>query len=241
MTTLRDPARQRLRENLEQVREAISRAAARVGRDPSAVALLAVTKYAPSGAVAALYDLGVRDFGESTLQGAERKRQELPGLEGACWHLIGHLQRNKAAKALHTFATIHSVDSTRLAVELALQSQRRALPVPSFYIEVNVAGETQKTGAQPAEVRDLLETIAKEPPLAARLAGLMGMAPHGRAPEEARPSFRALRELRDALVREGKLAKESGLSMGMSGDFEVAIEEGATVVRVGTLIFEGVE
>jgi len=231
-------AARRIADNLARLRTEVARAAARAGRDAGSVQLVAVTKYAPAAATRILHELGVRDFGESTVQGLARKREELGPLPGARWHLIGHLQRNKVARTLELAAAIHSIDSTRLAAEVALQSRRRGLPVPELYVEVNWSGDPGKTGLLPAAVRSVLAALAAEG-LAAR--GLMGMAPHSDDPEAARPTFRGLRQLRDALVEGGALASGAGLSMGMSGDYRVAVEEGATVIRVGSLLLAGLE
>ncbi len=230
-------ALERIRNNLERCQRAIAGASQRVGRDPKEVLLLAVTKYVGCDAVRVLLDLGVRDFGESTIQGIATKVEELGKHEGLRWHLTGHLQRNKVARACELCHAIHSVDSVRLLEELSAVSRRRSLQVPELYVELNLTGETRKTGLAESDLAGLLEWIRADEGLAARTKGLMAMAAYSSDPEASRPTFRRLRELRDSLRNRGLLSG-AGLSMGMSGDFEVAVEEGATVVRVGSMLFE---
>lgn len=237
-----------LRANIEHVRNEIARAAERAGRDAAAVTLLAVTKYVDADAVRLLYQAGARDIGENTVQSLMAKSEALSDLADIRWHLIGHLQRNKAARAVQAAASIQSVDSERLLREIGKQVTRRGVALPELYIEVNVARERQKTGLPPDALRDLLG-LAQEPGLLPSsgdrnvprqpVRGLMAMAPWSEEPEDSRPYFRRLRNLRDALIEEGLLPAGADLSMGMSGDFRVAVEEGATCVRVGTLLFEG--
>jgi pyridoxal phosphate enzyme (YggS family) len=234
-------ASRRLAANLARCREVVRAAALRAGRNPSEVSVMAVTKYSPAWTVPLLHEMGVRDFGESTVQGAEEKVEAVGALEGARWHLIGHLQRNKAARAIQLFTSIHSIDSDRIARELRAQAERRSLAVPELFVELNLSGEAAKTGLGESSAKDLLAWMRGDDVLAPRVRGLMAMAPHGGDPESSRPVFRRLRELRDELSAQGLLPRDSGLSMGMSGDVEVAVEEGATVVRVGSLLFEGVE
>ena len=189
--------------------------------------LVAVTKGAPPETVEALAALGVRDVGESRVQEAERKAPRVTG--DVRWHLVGHLQRNKARKAASLFGTIHSVDSADLVRALAAAGR----PLDLF-LQVNVSGEAAKSGVAPEGAAALLAAAASAPPL--RVAGLMTMAPEADDPEAARPHFRTLRALRDDLDRAGIAPPLRGLSMGMSADFEVAVEEGATHVRVGTAV-----
>lgn len=193
--------------------------------------LLAVTKGIPAATIREAKALGLREFGESRVQEAERKLAEVG--EGVRWHLVGHLQRNKVKRAVQTFDEIHSVDSAPLAEELAL----RALAVgksPACYVEVNTAGEVEKFGVEPSAALALLRRVRDLPPL--RLAGLMTIGPLTGGAEGARASFRALARLRDDAVQAGVLGEGAALSMGMSGDFEIAIEEGATIVRIGTAL-----
>jgi hypothetical protein len=232
-------ALERIRENLLACRREIEDTARRSGRDPSSISLMAVTKYVGPSVIRLLYQAGGRDFGESTVQSGCARSQELSELEGASWHLVGHLQRNKVPRALSSFKSIHSIDSLRLSQEILAQAEKNSLPLPELYAEVNISREPQKTGLAEGELRSLLAAL-RSSPLFSRWAGLMGMAPHGESAESARPYFRRLRELRDALSREGLLPERAGLSMGMSADYAVAVEEGATVVRIGSCLFQGV-
>ncbi|MFN0068847.1 MAG: YggS family pyridoxal phosphate-dependent enzyme [Limisphaerales bacterium] len=218
-------------ENLARVRERLADACARAGRDPAEVTLVAVSKFHPPEAVAALAALGVLDFGESRVQEARAKIPACPG--HLRWHLIGHLQSNKARDAAQLFNLIHSVDSLRLAQELQQQADRlgRRLRV---LLEVNVAAEATKFGYAPDALLAELDALNALPRL--ELHGLMGMAPWSPDPERARPVFRRLRELRDECDRRLG-APLPVLSMGMSGDYEVAVGEGSTLVRVGTALF----
>jgi pyridoxal phosphate enzyme (YggS family) len=211
--------------NAAAVRARIAAACDRAGRDPASVTLIAVTKTHPPEAVAAAYAAGVRDFGENRVQEAAAKIPAARALGvQAAWHLIGNLQRNKAAVARRMFDVIHSIDSLPLAETLSL----RATEPVRVLVEVNVAGEATKHGVSPEDAPGLCAAVARLTHL--DLIGLMTVAPIVAAPEDARPVFRRLRELRDALaLRE--------LSMGMTGDYEVAIEEGATFIRVGRAIF----
>ncbi|MCI0857065.1 MAG: YggS family pyridoxal phosphate-dependent enzyme [Chloroflexi bacterium] len=212
-------------ENLERVRERIEAASQRVGRMSSEVTLIGVTKTVGVEAVVEAYEAGLRDFGENRVQEALAKMEAVRqlGFEPR-WHMIGHLQTNKVKIAAGRFGIIHSVDSVRLANEI---SRRHESLVPVL-LEVNVAQDAAKFGFAPEEVAAALREIAVLPHLDAR--GLMTIAPQTNNPEETRPTFRRLRALRDDLAL-------GELSMGMSGDFEVAIEEGATMIRVGTAIF----
>ncbi|MBX3026454.1 YggS family pyridoxal phosphate-dependent enzyme [bacterium] len=209
--------------NVRAVRARIARAAERAGRDPASVRLIAVSKTKPAAAVRAAIAAGVTDIGENYVQEAEAKRAAVG--DGAAWHLIGHLQRNKAGRAAALFDCIHTVDSAALGAALSRQAQALGRTV-RLLVEVRLGGEATKSGVEPAAVPALLDAL-RLPGLA--VEGLMSVPPPG-DPEQARPHFRALRALRDRLaLRE--------LSMGMSEDFEVAIEEGATLVRVGRAIF----
>lgn len=205
-------------------------AAARTNRDGGSLTLVVVTKYASLEAVKeALSSGSVTDAGESRVQDAEKKKLELgPLAEKVRWRLIGHLQTNKAKKAVSAFDAIDSVDSERLAAALdaALKGSDRKLPV---MLQVKLSERETQYGVSPAELPGLIEAVRKLPNL--ELQGLMGIAPNVEPLEAVRPSFRLLRELRDAHLPGGKL------SMGMSRDFEIAIEEGADMVRVGTQIF----
>jgi len=212
-----------LRQNLEIVRDRIARAAAKAGRDPAAITLIAVTKIFPASAIREAYELGLRDFGENYVQEFEGKAPEVADLAEARFHLIGHLQSNKARKASELFHTVQTVDSAKLARRL--HDAGKALDV---MLEVKLSEEENKSGADPAEIPALIEAVRARSNL--RLLGLMTMPPWSDDPEPSRPYFRRLREL---AVQHGV----TGLSMGMSHDLETAIEEGATHVRVGTALF----
>ncbi len=210
---------------LERVQGRIARTCERAGRDPASVTLVAVSKGHPVEVVRAGYEAGIRHFGENRIQEALPKIEEATaaGIE-ATWHLVGHLQSNKAKAAASAFDVIHSVDSARLLARLDA-----AAPAPGdVLLQVNVAAEPQKQGVAPDEVGGLVEAAREAANL--RLRGLMTIAPIASDPEEVRPVFRALRLLAERF-------ELPQLSMGMTDDFEVAIEEGATLVRVGRAIF----
>jgi len=211
------------------VRERIARAAHRAKRDPAAVRLVLASKTQPPEAIRAAYAAGAREFGENYVQEAAAKQDALADLGGLRWHLIGHLQTNKARDAANRFALIHSLDSARLASALG-----RARPAPrvAVLIEVNAAGEASKTGVAPANIERLIEAARAT----VEILGLMTIPPPASDPERSRSHFAALRTMRDRLAATTGLAL-SELSMGMTDDFEVAIEEGATIVRVGRAIF----
>jgi hypothetical protein len=208
-------------------------AARKAGRAPESVRLLAVTKTVGPAEVRALHELGVGDFGESRVQEALRKMEALRDLR-ARWHMIGRVQRNKAAKVAGAFALVHSLDSLRLAGALDAAAARSGAVV-SALIEVNVSGEETKGGFAPGELEPALGELARLKNL--RLDGLMTMAPVVDDPEKARPLFAQLRALRDRLARAVPGVELRLLSMGMTQDFEVAIEEGADIVRIGTALF----
>ncbi len=231
-----------VRENLSHVRDEIHRACERCGRRDGDVMLLPVTKYVDTDAVRHLYRAGIRDVGESTLQEARRKLQALEDLADLRWHFVGHLQRNKVNRALDCFASIHSLDSTRLAeaIDRRLDSSEAPPVRPRLFVEVNIGGEASKGGIRAAELLAVLAELREKTSLRDDLAGLMAVVPLAGSPEDARPHFRRLRQLRDEAIEAGLLAHDAGLSMGMSGDFLVAVEEGATVVRVGSRLFEGI-
>ncbi|MFA5190315.1 MAG: YggS family pyridoxal phosphate-dependent enzyme [Verrucomicrobiia bacterium] len=218
-------------ENLAAVRARIQAAASRAGRSAADVQLVAVSKTHPPEIVREAIAEGVTVLGESRIQEAKAKISELPGK--LQWHFIGHLQTNKAREAVELFHTIQSVDSVRLARELdkfAGHASRRL----AVLLECNVSGEATKFGFKPDEVMEALAELNRLPRL--DIQGLMTMAPFFEDPQEARPTFRALRELRDRLQARHGIPLPT-LSMGMTNDFEVAIEEGTTMVRIGTAIF----
>lgn len=224
-----------LAKRLQSVQRRIALSAARVKRRAEDVRLIAVSKTHPPEIISRAVDAGVTDLGENRVQEAEGKIAEV-GRERARWHLIGHLQSNKARRAVSLFDLIHSVDSLELAQRLdrlCAEEGRDSLPV---LIQVDLAGEETKSGASEKDLEPLVEAVMKSEPLI--LKGFMVLPPFFDEPEEARPFFRRLRELRDLYQSRGAFGTERGeLSMGMSHDFEVAIEEGATMVRVGTAIF----
>lgn len=221
--------------NLNEVTARIAAAAGRAGRDPSELTLVAVSKTHPPTVLRAAIDAGALVLGENKVQEAESKIVEL-GREAATWHLIGHLQSNKARKALQLFDVIESLDSVDLAQRLeriCIEEGRSELAV---FIQVDLAGEATKSGIPEAELAPLIEFLRTCKCL--RLNGLMIVPPFFDDPEVTRPYFKRLRVIRDELAAKGAFSSGRGeLSMGMSHDFEVAIEEGATVVRVGTAIF----
>jgi pyridoxal phosphate enzyme (YggS family) len=220
--------------NLASIRSRIEAAARAAGRDPAAVRLLAVSKTFPADAVREAFTAGQRDFGENKVQEALQKIEATADLP-IRWHLIGHLQSNKAKRAAGAFAAIHSVDSVDLVRRIDAAADERGAR-PGLYIQVDLAGESTKFGAPEADVLDIARAAASC--RAAELKGLMLLPPWFDDPEQARPYFRRLRLLRDRLIEDGiDSARLADLSMGMSHDFEVAIQEGATLVRVGTAIF----
>ncbi len=224
-------------ENISVIRERIMAAAHRAGRRPEEIALMAVTKTHPPERIREAHAAGLRLFGENRVQEFARKATALADLAGAEWHMIGHLQSNKAGKAVELFGAVDSIDSVKLAEKLdaAARSVGKKLAV---LIEINVGGEAAKSGVAP-DSRELEELLLAAPRFEAlQFRGLMTVPPFVDDPENARPYFRKLRELRDALARRKLPAVSTDvLSMGMSHDFEVAIEEGSTCVRVGTAIF----
>ena len=226
-----------IKENLNNVRERIRKAAERSGRNVSEIILVCVTKEAAFDKVKETIQAGVSDIGENRVQEAVRKYGLLNKESGIRWHLIGHLQTNKAKKAIQVFDLIHSVDSLRLAEKIQ-EEARKAGKMQSILVEVNVSGEEAKDGVRPEGLPDLIKAISGMKNL--MLLGLMTIAPYSERPEDSRPHFRRLRELRETLLSYNcDNIDMKHLSMGMSGDFEVAVEEGADIVRIGTSIFKG--
>jgi pyridoxal phosphate enzyme (YggS family) len=221
-------------DRLTAVRERVAAAARAAGRDPSSVRLVAVSKTFPIDAIREAYAAGQRDFGENRVQEVLQKIASGTDLE-IRWHLLGHLQANKARKAAPAFATIHSVDTVDLLQKIDVAAAE-AGRTPELLVQVDLAGEATKFGARPEEVPRLFEAAASC--RAARVTGLMTLPPVPESPEDARPWFVRLRGLRDQWLAAGVPASMlRELSMGMSADFEVAIQEGSTIVRVGTAIF----
>ena len=220
-------------DNIRHIRTVIAEAARRSGRPASAIRLIAVTKTVDDDRILAAIRAGVEIIGENYVQEAKRKIEKLG--KASEWHLIGRLQTNKAKYAVHLFDMIHSVDRMGLAAELDRRARTGGRVIP-ILIEVNVSGEETKSGVPLAEALDLVRAIAPLQNLS--IQGLMTMPPWFDDPEEARPCFRALREFRDRIAGEAIPRVEMReLSMGMTDDYAVAIEEGATIVRIGRGIF----
>ena len=247
-----------LSDNLARVRQRIEQVCRRCGRHPSSITLVGVTKGVSPEAIREAIALGLSDLGENRVQEARQKQDALgsrlkaqgtgfeppaSSLQPVRWHLIGHLQRNKAKDAVELFEAIHSVDSLPLVEELEkargsrLEAQGKSRDkVLEVFIQVNVSGEKTKFGCTPEEASVLAHAIIERPQL--KLRGLMTIAPFSEVPDAARPHFRRLREIRDGVAAALSLQPSAlSLSMGMSHDFEVAIEEGADIVRIGTAIF----
>ncbi len=223
-----------IRQNLKRIIDEIGRACLDVGRDPSEVTLIAVTKTFGTGHVRAAIDAGATDIGENYVQEARTKIEEV-GRDRARWHFIGGLQANKAKYVVRLFDLIHSVDSEGLAVEIARRAEQQNR-VMDILVQVDISREEQKSGVMEENLVALLEKIA--PLKGLRIRGLMGMPPFGREPEASRPYFRRMKELLGEVnARKIPGAKLTELSMGMSDDFAIAVQEGATMVRVGTAIF----
>jgi pyridoxal phosphate enzyme (YggS family) len=215
----------------------VARAAARSGRDAREVTLVAVTKTHPSALVREAFEAGLREFGENRVQEAEEKIEELAReTPGARWHLIGRLQANKARRAARLFDLIHTVDSAALAERLERVCEEEGRATLDVLVQVDLAREATKGGASAEELPSIVESLKACSHL--RFKGLMTLPPFYEDAELVRPYFRRLRELRDGLRASGSFGDGAGeLSMGMTHDFEVAVEEGATLVRVGTALF----
>ncbi|HUJ95379.1 MAG TPA: YggS family pyridoxal phosphate-dependent enzyme [Terriglobales bacterium] len=224
-------------ENIAKVRERIAIAARRAMRDPDATTLMAVTKTVPVERIREAYAAGIRVFGENRVQEFGEKAYALRDLPDAAWHMIGHLQTNKAARAAELFPAVDSLDSLKLAEKLnaAARGLNKKIPV---LIEINIAGETAKSGVA-GDSSELGQMLDAAPQLAnLEFCGLMAVPPFADDPEQTRPYFRRLRELRDQIAgRKLAAIRMDVLSMGMSHDFEIAVEEASTCVRVGTAIF----
>jgi len=224
-------------DNIATVRERITAAARRATRPTADIALMAVTKTFPPTVIGEAHAAGLRLFGENRVQEFAAKAGALANLAGAEWHMIGHLQTNKAAKAADLFDAVDSVDSIKLAEKLDAAARALSKKLP-LLVEINVGGEVAKSGVAP-DSRELEELLLAAPRFEAlEFRGLMTVPPFTDHPEDARPFFRKLRQLRDAIAaRRLPAIRMDELSMGMSHDFEAAIEEGSTCVRVGTAIF----
>lgn len=219
-------------ERLRDINAAIATAAGAAGRDPGDVALVAVSKYQPVDALQAVHAVGQTDFGENYIQEALEKQEQFPA-SAVRWHFTGRLQRNKAKFVPGRFALVHTVDSLRLAQMLDKKAAEAGVR-QDILLQVSLAGEEQKAGLTPEALWDVLEHTVGLAHV--RVRGLMTMPPFFNDPEGVRPLFRQLRELRDQAQKRAEVALPH-LSMGMSGDFEVAIAEGATLVRIGTRLF----
>ena len=222
---------------LAEVRERIARAAARAGRRAEQITLVGVSKRQPAEAVATLVELGLSHCGENFVQEAREKIPRVgallaAGVPAPRWHFVGRLQRNKAKLAVQLFDVVEAVDRIELAEALATAAAGRTLEV---LLQVNVSAEAQKGGADPEALAPLVEAVSRLSAL--RLVGLMAVPAASEQPEQTRPAFARLRELRDGLCRSTPGLTLPELSMGMSADFEIAIEEGASIVRVGTALF----
>jgi pyridoxal phosphate enzyme (YggS family) len=223
--------------NVSDIQRRIAVAAHRVGRNPAAITLMAVTKTQPAESIVACYEAGVRSFGENRVQEFAAKRSQLDQLTDAAFTLVGHLQSNKANKAVELFSEVHSVDSLRLAERINAAVERSGKSSMAIAIEINT-GEPAKAGLAPdsPELEQLLLAAERLPHI--HVQGLMTIPPFTEDPEGARPYFSRLREFRDTIAARALPGVDMHiLSMGMSHDFEVAIEEGSTCVRVGTAIF----
>ncbi len=224
-----------IHKNIQSIRERIANAAVKCGRLPDEITLLAISKTFPKESIIQAAKAGLRRFGENRVQEAEGKIPHLTEIPELEWHLVGHLQTNKAKRAAELFAVVHSLDSEKLAIKLN-QECLDIGKVLSVLLQVDLGGEETKYGAEPARIREMIEQISGLRGL--RLNGLMTIPPYLENAEKVRPYFSRLREIRDGLESEqpGCLGLKH-LSMGMSHDFEQAIPEGATIVRIGTAIF----
>jgi pyridoxal phosphate enzyme (YggS family) len=230
-----DPAEAALAERLARVRAQITAAAQRSGRSADEVTLIAISKTHPSAVVSKLIRLGATDIGENRIQEAEQKIVEV-GRNKARWHLVGHLQANKARRAVNLFDVIHSLDSIDLARRLDRLCGEEGRDKVPVLIQVDLGQEETKSGVAESELDRLITGVSRLNRL--ELVGLMTLPPFFENPEDSRPFFVRLRELRDQMTERGVFGDRKGqLSMGMTNDFEVAIEEGATMVRIGTAIF----
>jgi len=229
------PAQEQLAARLTAVRGRIATAAIDSGRTPENVKLIAISKTHPASVIRTLHDLGATDFGENRVQEAEGKIAEIGG-EKVHWHLVGHLQANKARRAVNLFEVIHSLDSLDLAHRLDRLCAEEGREKLSVLIQVDLGHEETKSGIDESELTHLVDGLG--PLRHLELIGLMTLPPFFDDPEQSRPFFRRLRELRDELESCGAFGDRTGeLSMGMTHDFEIAIQEGATMVRIGTAIF----
>ncbi len=221
--------------NIREVRERMAKAAAACGRDPQEITLLPVSKTFPVESISRAVAAGIRQFGENRVQEAEAKILHFRGVDDLEWHLVGHLQSNKTRRAAELFDVIHSIDSARVAVRLD-QAAKENRKILSVLLQVDLGSEETKFGVPPDKIRDLVDAVSGLKQL--RLDGLMTIPPFFENPQETRPYFARLRRLSESLESERpRCLGRRHLSMGMSHDFEAAIMEGATIIRVGTAIF----
>jgi pyridoxal phosphate enzyme (YggS family) len=233
--TIVDPAQEQLGARLAAIRARIAAAAKNCRRDPEEVTLIAISKTHPASAIKRVIEFGALDIGENRVQEAEGKISEI-GRDAARWHLVGHLQANKARRAVNLFDYIHSLDSLDLARRLDRLCHEEGREKLAVLVQVDLGHEETKSGIDESELSHLVENLG--PLHRLEFTGLMTLPPFFDDPEQSRPFFRRLRQLRDELAARGAFGSRKGeLSMGMTNDFEVAIEEGATMVRVGTAIF----
>lgn len=236
-TETEEGTKETLRRNLEELNSRIATACARSNRKPTEIKLVVSTKYVDHHIIRLLFELGIREIGENKVQEAQRKYEALKDLP-IVWHMFGHLQRNKVKKALQLFELLHSVDSIRLAQEIndtALAMQKRA----KILVEVNVSQEPQKYGLKEEEVIPFLEELS--PMKGIQILGLMCMTPLTGESEPSRPIYRRLREISEEIKQKSiENIEMKYLSMGMTQDFEVAIEEGSNLLRIGSIIFKDV-
>lgn len=226
-----------LQRNLTQLQQRVKKACGRVKRNPRDIKLVVVTKHVSADVITDLYHLGIRHIGENRIQEAFQKAPQQP--HDITWHMVGHLQTNKVKKALEIFSVIHSLDSIKLAEEIEKQSERLEKHV-SVFIQVNISGESSKFGIKPDSVVDFYTRLGHLAHL--KVKGLMTITPLNHQPESSRPYFRKLQELLAHLKQIDSPNKQNDLkylSMGMSQDFEIAIEEGANIIRIGTALFQG--
>ncbi len=229
------PAQDQLAIRLAAIHDRITAAAKRRGRAPEEIALIAISKTHPASVIKRVIEFGAADIGENRVQEAEGKITEV-GRDAARWHLVGHLQANKARRAVNLFDVIHSLDSLDLAQRLERLCVEEGVDKLAVLIQVDLGHEETKSGIDESDLTHLVEGLG--PLSRLEFTGLMTLPPFFDDPEQSRPYFRRLRQLRDELAARGAFARGKGeLSMGMTNDFEVAIEEGATMVRVGTAIF----
>ncbi|MEW6283796.1 MAG: YggS family pyridoxal phosphate-dependent enzyme [Candidatus Eremiobacterota bacterium] len=228
------PPLEGVRGRLAEIKEAIARTCVRAGRDPRSVRLVGVTKLQSVAEIKEAIDAGLEDLGENYVQEARQKAMQLPG---AKWHLIGHLQKNKVHLAVQLFQMLHTLDSADLIQRVEQRCHERGQNL-SGLIQVKLGGEPTKSGIQPGEIFRLLDQVSQSPPSRLKLVGLMAIPPQPQKPDDTRPYFRQLRSLLEQVQQRGyPFWAGAELSMGMSLDYLVAIEEGATLVRLGTAIF----